>query len=1111
MKYSMRSIIAIILCLCLLGSELTICANATDSDNTESPLLQVENIAVTEEAPYDLTTNTAASSVMTLSEGTIIVHYQSTGTGAYQSLFSVSNNTADNPDRHFHLYITPDGTLGMELRNTDSVFKYTLSAANAVDAGTENIVALSANGTSGVYKLFANGEVVATLTKDEFVFFDDITGVNAVTLGATDRSGNTYPFAGTIFNVKVYSTPLTDDEVIAETSITNPEPEPTEPTIVPDPDPEPDPTSTLVLQKQNVIIEAGTPCDLTDDPSANAVLSLTEGTIVVDYESTGTGEYQSLFSVSNNTTGNSNRHFHVYITPGGTLGMELRNTDEVFKYTMSAADVLTSGSENIIAFSADSVSGTYKLFANGTLVSTLTKDVFVFFDDIDGLNTVTLGATVRDGNNYPFAGTVYNAEVHNVALSDTELIAATTLPNPSPDPDPVVVNLTRDNVDISSGTVADLSSDADAAGIFDMDEGTILIKYVSTGDNSVQSLFSVANSTSGNQNRHFHVYITPGGALGFELRNTDSEFKYTASRASAVRNTYMEEPAINTIAFRADSTNKTYTLFANGQKIKTLTENDYKFISDITGLDKISIGGTIRSGSVSYPFAGSIESIQITNSVYSDEELIEATSDTQYGTFIFSSEDGLNCNYYRIPSLLTLKSGKTVAAADARFGGTHDSKSNIDIAFSYSSNNGQSWSAPIMPLHFDDYADQKVEWPTATGLRDLQISGSASFIDPSMVQDSDSGRLYLFADVMPAGIGSSNASIGNGYKTIDGSVYLKLRWHEDSSSTYNYSVRENGVIYNDATNTATEYTVNDDFEVFKNGEPLTVKQYTVSIVDSTLNETKSNVDVAMNVFYKDSYFKVFPTTYLGMVYSDDEGATWSSMKLLNTMKSDSEKLLITGPGVGIQIKNGTYAGRLVLPVYSITLAGVGVIYSDDGGNNWTYAPADDSSSGSTAEAQIVEMPDGSLKMFVRTSSSYVAERTSIDGGVTWTAEEALSIIPTTSYGTQLSVINYSGTIDGKSAIILSSPNATGGRNTGKIRIGLINDTGVTGTDRYNIDWAYDFTIDGTVGYSYSCLSELANGEIGVLYEKYDSWSRDQLHLINVLPFESYTINELTGS
>lgn len=866
-----------------------------------------------------------------------------------------------------------------------------------------------------------------------------------------------------------------------------------------------------ILSAENISITEGTPYDLSTNEAATTVMALTEGTIIIRYVSSSSQSYQSLFSVSNSTADNPDRHFHVYITPTGTLGMELRNTDSVFKYTMSATNAVVAGEENIIAFSANSESGTYKLFANGALVSTLVKDEYVFFDDIMGLDKVSLGSTVREGNNYPFGGTIYDAKVYDSPLTDAELIDATTLPEiePEPAPDPVEVSLVRENIAVTSGTVIDLTEDADAAGVFNMQEGTILIKYTSTSANSIQSLFSVANSTSGNQNRHFHVYVTPDGVLGYELRNTDDEFKYTGSRASSVRNSYLGEAATNTIAFRADSETKTYSLFANGQKLTTASTDDYKFISDITGLDKISIGGTLRSGSVSYPFGGSIDTLQVSTEVYSDEYLIEATGGTTYGSYIFSSEDGLNCNYYRIPALLTLKSGKVVAAADARFGGTHDSKSNIDTAFAYSMDNGQTWSNPILPFHFVDYADQKVTWPTVAGARNLQIQGSASFIDPVMIQDRESGRLFIFVDVMPAGVGSSNASVGNGYKTIDGEQYLKLRWHEDGTNTYNYSLR-NGVVFDDTTNTATEYAVNTDFEVLKNGVPLTVKQYTVNITGSTLNEVQTDTDVAMNVFYKDSVFKVYPTSYLGMVYSDNEGQTWSSMQLLNTLKSDSEKLLITGPGVGIQIKNGAYAGRMVVPVYSVTLAGFGVIYSDDGGTNWTYSPADTFSTGATAEAQIVEMLDGSLKAFLRTSSSYVAERTSVDGGVTWSDEVAVSEISTTSYGTQLSVINYSGTIDGKPAIILSSPNSTSGRNTGKIQIGLINNTGNESTDKYEIDWAYSYTIDGSVGYSYSCLSEMPDGNIGLLYEKYDSWSRNQLHLINVLPFETYSISQLIG-
>jgi sialidase-1 len=71
--------------------------------------------------------------------------------------------------------------------------------------------------------------------------------------------------------------------------------------------------------------------------------------------------------------------------------MELRNSDEIFKYTLSSTDAVTPGKENIIAFSADSTEKTYKLYANGALIATLSKSEYVFLDDITGLNKVTLG------------------------------------------------------------------------------------------------------------------------------------------------------------------------------------------------------------------------------------------------------------------------------------------------------------------------------------------------------------------------------------------------------------------------------------------------------------------------------------------------------------------------------------------------------------------------------------------------------------------------------------------------------------------------------------------------------------------------------------------------
>ena len=669
--------------------------------------------------------------------------------------------------------------------------------------------------------------------------------------------------------------------------------------------------------------------------------------------------------------------------------------------------------------------------------------------------------------------------------------------------------LQKEGIEISEGTGYDLSKEPGAATVKALEQGTIVISYKTTSENAIQSLLSVGNGTKGNQDRHFHLYITNAGGVGMELRNTDGEFKYTLDCPAAVRGSYKGERVSNTVALKADKENKQYKLFANGELIATLDQEAFKFISDITGVDNVMLGGTMRQGTVAYPFGGSIERMQVYRDVLSDDELIAVTGKTIYAENIFYAGDATKSNYFRIPSLLALYSGTVIAAADARYGGTHDAKSKINTAFAKSTDGGKTWGQPTLPLKFDDYVAKNIDWPRDSVGKNVQIQGSASYIDPVLLEDKETHRVFLFADMMPAGIGSSNASVGSGFKEVDGKKYLKLHWKDDAAGTYDYSVRENGTIYNDTTNSATEYSVDGEYNLYKNGNAMLCKQYDYNFEGTKLLETQTDTDVNMNVFYKDADFKVFPTTYLAMKYSDDEGESWSDLQIVSTFKPEESKFLVLGPGVGKQIANGEHAGRLIVPLYSKSSAELGFMYSDDHGNNWTYVEADQNTGGATAEAQIVEMPDGSLKTYLRTGSGYIAQVMSTDGGETWSERVPLTEIATTGYGTQLSVINYSQPVDGKPAILLSAPNATNGRKNGKIWIGLISETGNSGKDKYSVDWKYCYSVDTPqMGYSYSCLTELPDGEIGLLYEKYDSWSRNELHLKNILKYERFNIDEL---
>lgn len=672
----------------------------------------------------------------------------------------------------------------------------------------------------------------------------------------------------------------------------------------------------------------------------------------------------------------------------------------------------------------------------------------------------------------------------------------------------------KEDQKIAVGSPVELSTKDYAEKLMKLEEGTILVHYTSTSDQAIQSLFSVSNAKAGHENRHFHVYIRPEGVLGCEIRN-ESAMNYGFKAANAVKADYKGKPAENIIALQADKEKGTYQLFANGEKVLTVDAaalGGYRFISEITGLDTVSLGATKRGGINKYTFGGNIHKIEVYETPLTDEELIEETKKTAYPELqqIFHKNDGTGANYYRIPALLTLKSGTVISAADARFGGTHDSPNNIDIAVARSEDGGKNWSKPELPFHYEDYEDNTLDIPVGTQTR---VNQSASFIDPVLLQDEETERVFLISDAMAAGYGSPQAVTGSGYKEIQGKKYLKLQ--KAGETDYNYTVRENGVIYNDTTNQPTEYSLNSNFEILKDNVLQTVKQKS-SRFDPTngsgqLVTDETDKDVPMNIMYADAVFKALPTTWLYMKYSDDDGKTWSDPILLNGMvKAEDSRVLVTGPGRGMQIKNGEYKGRLIVPVYDTAQSGI--IYSDDHGATWNYAKGPSTKKAAMSESQIVEMPDGTLRVYARSTGSKIAEAVSLDGGKTWTEAAYVPGMTQPGWGSQLSVIRYGGLIEGKPALIMSTPAGVGNyRRDGRVKIGLITDTGKEGSEKYKIDWTYDYSVDSkNAGFAYSCLSELPNHQIGLMYEKYDSYNPAELHSQDIMKYEELSLSELMG-
>lgn len=401
---------------------------------------------------------------------------------------------------------------------------------------------------------------------------------------------------------------------------------------------------------------------------------------------------------------------------------------------------------------------------------------------------------------------------------------------------------------------------------------------------------------------------------------------------------------------------------------------------------------------------------------------------------------------FRIPAMVTLKDGTLVAAADARWNHTGDACA-LDTMVSRSADNGVTWEYTFAN-YLGDYGNFMSDYATA-------------FIDPELATDGET--VYMLVDLFPGGYGLNTAPLvpekGCAF-TEEGCLKLKANGEE----SYDYYVKNGRIFRTDGTEVS-EYTVDGHF-----------------------NLIAADGQEAGNVFYNAEApedrpaYQVYPTMYLYLTKSTDKGATWSEPSLLN-VKKENEYFYGAGPGRGVV----TPSGRLLFSCYNHEKGAeyTSVIYSDDQGVTWKRSAdmAENCSESALMEA------DGVLYLFVR--QRYETQRgyyISKDNGETWSERYEINDI-VYDHSCQLTAIKYSRKIDGKTAVLFAAP---GGyrRKEGRIFVGLLQDD-------CTIEWKYTYDInDGE--YAYSCLTELADSRIGLLYELGDGY----------IEYRSYTMQEL---
>ncbi|MGN0797100.1 MAG: exo-alpha-sialidase [Christensenellales bacterium] len=396
---------------------------------------------------------------------------------------------------------------------------------------------------------------------------------------------------------------------------------------------------------------------------------------------------------------------------------------------------------------------------------------------------------------------------------------------------------------------------------------------------------------------------------------------------------------------------------------------------------------------------------------------------------------------YRIPAVVVTNNGVVVACADERYYGGGDNPNRIDKVVRRSLDGGKTWGDKIVAVR--EYGESK--------------QGASAAIDPTLLYDGEKGRIYMLYDHTPAGVGilSCVSGVGedeHGYRYIIG-------------QGERFTARD-GKLY--SGDTATDYEIDEDGNIYQKSQYVS------------------------NIFIGDGIFKEQSTFYLMLCYSDDDGLTWSKPVCLNhQVKTDDMSFIGTGPGVGVKIEQGKYAGRLVFPIYynkgkgRVLRLSCAVIYSDDGGNSWKmgdtpthcrkrlglFSCKDKSvlPHECLSESQLINLQEGGLRLFMRNHSNKkrVAVADSYDGGESWTNfcfDDALkqSIC-------QLSVINA---VDGdKPCVVFLNGADSKKRRNGVIRLSY--DEGKT--------WAYSATLrEGE--FVYSSMVQLPSGDIGVLFE-----------------------------
>ena len=317
--------------------------------------------------------------------------------------------------------------------------------------------------------------------------------------------------------------------------------------------------------------------------------------------------------------------------------------------------------------------------------------------------------------------------------------------------------------------------------------------------------------------------------------------------------------------------------------------------------------------------------------------------------------------------------------------------------------------------------------------------GYNTFRIPSIIT-TDSGVVLAFAE------GRKNSS------SDSGDIDLVLKRSTDGGKTWGDLI----VIRDDSTN------------VCGNPSPVIDRKTGKIFLLSTWNRGDDTESEIINMTSVD-------TRRVYVMNSIDEGLSWSKpIEITDNVKKPNWTWYATGPVHGIQIREGSKKGRMIIPCDHIEANTKKyyshIIYSDDGGSSWNIGgttPQDQ-----VNECSVAEIGKGKLILNMRNYDRTQMNRkisVSNDYGESWgdIYDDKALVEPIC----QASILRYSFKGSGRNDLLFINPADKNKRLNMTLR--LSNDLGRT--------WTREFLLHKGPS-AYSDITKLRNGNVGCLFE-----------------------------